>query len=400
MKRLALLLLVACVDEEVAIDRLALETGPRHYLVTLDSAGIASVVRPQAGGLVGDAPLAPPSGAALEWELLGTGFRPGDRHGDLFWRQRSSGTVIAAWTGDGVPVLFETLGIQPSSTRLGGIGDFDGDGTSEILWRQPNGQLVMWRNGTSLGAIYVGYSLNHRQTPVGLEWEIIATTDVEGDQRADILWRHRVTGDLWTWAMFGAGRMRDFMKAPSPGDQLLGMAIFGPDDYPDFLWRQPDGKLVIWEDGRPEWATPPFPGPDAALTFAGLLDVSGDGFADILWRKPDSTLVVWEMWYETVLAARDLPIVLPPVVARLSFDVPIFPPSFHFALVPNVIASTPASATYALQEKGFAVTRANKADPTCNRVGEVMTQSLPPGSIYPYGSVVNITVGTKPSLCR
>ena len=52
-------------------------------------------------------------------------------------------------------------------------------------------------NGTAVTAReYVG--------PVALDYALVGTADFNGDGRADLLWRHQTSGDLWLWQMDGA----------------------------------------------------------------------------------------------------------------------------------------------------------------------------------------------------
>ena len=64
------------------------------------------------------------------------------------------------------------------------VGDFNGDGKADILWRHSLGLLDLWlMNGPSV----VG------QGPLGAagpEWAIQGIGDFNGDAKADILWRH------------------------------------------------------------------------------------------------------------------------------------------------------------------------------------------------------------------
>jgi len=38
----------------------------------------------------------------------------------------------------------DNLGVIPPSVHVADIGDFDGNGTSDILWRNDNGQTALW----------------------------------------------------------------------------------------------------------------------------------------------------------------------------------------------------------------------------------------------------------------
>jgi len=64
-------------------------------------------------------------------------------------------------------------------------GDFNGDGVSDILWRNDNGDTVIWQ-----------MSGDHLKTAIDLgvvtnDWHILASGDYNGDGTSDILWRKR-----------------------------------------------------------------------------------------------------------------------------------------------------------------------------------------------------------------
>ena len=73
--------------------------------------------------------------------------------------------------------------IDPAWTVLG-TGDFDGDGRSDILWRNTNGAVSIWKmNGLLVKAAATIYS-------GGPEWLVAGIGDHNGDGKSDILWRH------------------------------------------------------------------------------------------------------------------------------------------------------------------------------------------------------------------
>jgi FG-GAP-like repeat len=79
-----------------------------------------------------------------------------------------------------------------------GTGDFNGDGMSDILWRDTSGNVAIWEmNGTAI--------LNQNSSFVGtvaVQWSIPVAGDFNGDGMSDILWRD-TSGNVAIWEMNG-----------------------------------------------------------------------------------------------------------------------------------------------------------------------------------------------------
>jgi hypothetical protein len=76
--------------------------------------------------------------------------------------------------------------------------DVDGDGKADLVWREmSSGEVAVWlMNGLTIASSgLVG--------GVPLEWEIAGTGDVDGDGKADITWRNSTTGTVAVWLMNG-----------------------------------------------------------------------------------------------------------------------------------------------------------------------------------------------------
>jgi hypothetical protein len=186
--------------------------------------------------------VAPASG----WSILGTGDFDGDGKSDILWQNASSGTV-EEWlmNGSTVSATSDIATLAPGTGwTVAGIGDFNGDGKSDILWRNTaSGSVQAWlMNGASALS----------QTTVGSVspssgWSIVGTGDFNGDSKSDILWRNSSTGTVEEWLMDGAGvsSTPDIATlAPSSGWSLAGIGDYDGDGRSDILWRDANTAAV------------------------------------------------------------------------------------------------------------------------------------------------------------
>ena len=76
--------------------------------------------------------------------------------------------------------------------------DFNGDGFSDILWRDTSGNVAIWEmNGTTVLNAATSFVANVPGT-----WSIVGTGDFNGDGKSDILW-HDTSGNVAIWEMNG-----------------------------------------------------------------------------------------------------------------------------------------------------------------------------------------------------
>ena len=139
--------------------------------------------------------------AASGWTVAGIGDFDGDGKSDLLWRDAAG--QIAIWEMDGANFLRgDTISFITADWSVAGTGDFDGDGRSDILWRNADGRVSIWEmNGLLVKDAATIYN-------PGTDWLVAGIADHDGDGRSDILWRHAPvagsdTTELQVWTMHG-----------------------------------------------------------------------------------------------------------------------------------------------------------------------------------------------------
>ena len=87
----------------------------------------------------------------------------------------------------------------PTEWQIAGIGDFNGDGRDDLLWRHENGTISNWlyAGGLGLGTFNINDAV--AMTNVSIDWQVVAVGDYNGDGWDDILWRNSTTGHLSDW---------------------------------------------------------------------------------------------------------------------------------------------------------------------------------------------------------
>lgn len=127
------------------------------------------------------------SGWGVHDKVFGVGDFDGDGRYDVMARRRSD-SALFLYSGDGAGGFRAIRQIGSGwhvFTEILGVGDFDGDGSADVLARKTDGYLMLYRGngrGGWLGskAIGRGWQIFDRVTAVG---------DVTGDERADVVAR-------------------------------------------------------------------------------------------------------------------------------------------------------------------------------------------------------------------
>jgi hypothetical protein len=257
---------------------------------------------------------------ASDWVVQGVGDLNGDGKADVLWRNMTPGQVDSAslyvWMMDGP---YAGAGTGYTSTQadfdwaVAGIGDLDGDERSDIVWRAvggpAQGALFLWSmDGTRLRS---GAYLD----PISTDWQIQDVADMDGDSKADILWRETSTGATYAWLMNGSTVHAQGYTASQADNrwQIQATGDFDGDGKSDILWRNvggPDtGALFVWlMDGTGVKGATYLDPISTDWQVQGTADFNGDGKTDILWRNQNAAagdagfLYVWMMDGPTVIA--------------------------------------------------------------------------------------------------
>ncbi|MBV9520160.1 MAG: VCBS repeat-containing protein [Hyphomicrobiales bacterium] len=247
------------------------------------------------------------------WSVAGLGDFNGDGTNDLLWRNQS-GTLVD-WTMNGSQITSSqtvTFGASPatpdSTWNVAGIGDFNGDGKDDILWRNASGSLVDWTmNGSQVTASQQVTLGGGAATP-DASWSVAGIGDFNGDGKADILWRS-ANGSLIDWTMNGsqissvqAVTLGGSPAAPGSDWSVAGIGDFNGDGKADILWRNSNGTLIDWTMNGSQIAnsqqvtlggSPAMP--DSSWQIAQIGDFDGNGTSDILWRNTSGAMEEWSM---------------------------------------------------------------------------------------------------------
>ncbi len=247
------------------------------------------------------------------WSVVAVSDFNNDGRADILW-QNSSG-VLTVWALNGSAITSSAFVTQAgaiiapdASWKVAGVGDFNADGGSDILWRSSSGATSMWlMDGAAIAnatAIYAdGVVINPDPS-----WTIAGIGDFNNDKHADILWRSS-SGAVAVWTMNGGNvtsgafaTSNGAVAAPDASWSVAGVGDFDGDHNADVLWRKTDGTLVEWfMNGSTITGTgvvtsggaPVAPGPSWHIV--DVADFSGEGKADILWRNDSGTVVQWIM---------------------------------------------------------------------------------------------------------
>ena len=227
--------------------------------------------------------------ADQSWKVAGIGDFDGDGMADILWRNASTGENYlylmngSAITGEG---YIRTVADQ--NWKVAGVGDFDGDGKADVLWRNTvTGENYLYpMNGLAIKA-----TEGYLRTVASQDWQVAGVGKFDADANADILWRNSVTGENYLYPMNALAILPSEGYLRTVADlawKVVGTADFDGDLKSDILWRNSitgenylypmDGTTILGTEGFLRTV------PDQDWRVQATGDYDGDGHADVLWR--------------------------------------------------------------------------------------------------------------------
>jgi hypothetical protein len=216
----------------------------------------------------------------------------GEGRSDLLWRQSSGG--IAEWQTNfaGQFASAQALGSTSPAWKIEGVGYFDGDGRSDVLFRNVDGSIAAWQTdptGQLASAKLLGTA-----API---WRVDGIGDFDGNGRSDVLFRD-AAGSIALWQTDATGQLASakLIGSAAPAWHVAGIGDFDGNGRSDILFRNADGAVAVWQtDAAGQLSSAQLIGTVASSwQVVDIGDFDGNGRSDILFVNNNGSVALWQ----------------------------------------------------------------------------------------------------------
>jgi hypothetical protein len=208
-----------------------------------------------------------------------------DGTADLIWENPASGQRLIWFMINGAPTTSLRLPTVGTNWHIAAIGDFLGNGQSDLVWENTDGDHLIW----IMNAGVPQYALNLLTVAGG--WHIVGAGDFDNEGQADLVWENSDTGQCKIWLMsHGVPTTSIQLPSVSPNWHIAGVGDFLGNGQSDLVWENTlTGQRLIWlMNGATPTTAIHLGFIDPSWHIAGAGDFFGTGQAGLVWENTSS----------------------------------------------------------------------------------------------------------------
>ena len=204
---------------------------------------------------------------------------------DIYLFDEKAGNVIAWEVEDGKVTGFTGIANLDTNTKLLGLGDFNGNGQTDLLLQDKTTGVLGYAAGGSEWKEFTS-------TGLGENWSVVGVADMNGNGISDLILRDSKDGNVGTWLIGGKEPVWADLDKLTDSQKILGTGDFNGDGVEDVLiGNSENGSLGAWivKDGSVSgWMG--LGSLESGAEVENIGDFNGDGIADLQVRTDSGAI--------------------------------------------------------------------------------------------------------------